>query len=340
MQRSSLRVATVVRDRAARRFDLDAHIVDRRIRDPAAERRALVAGLLATPASIEPKYFYDGIGCALFCKICNLPEYYPTRTEARIFDRNRDEIVAAAGSGKQLVDLGAGDCAKATAWLPFLRPTSYVAVDIADDALESALPQLAARHPQIDVRGVLTDFTRGLDLTPDLADGPTTYFYPGSSIGNFAPAQALRFLQVIRRHCGADADSGLLIGVDTKKDPIRLRAAYDDAAGVTAAFNRNILAHVNRIIGTHFRPDGFRHLAFYDEAASRIEMHLAAIDAQTVTIDGIARIFRAGERIHTESSYKYAPPEFIAMLQRAGFAGMRVWQDDAQDFAVYYASAS
>lgn len=338
MQRSSLRVDTLLRDGPAHPFDLDAHIVDRRISDPAAERRALVAGLLATPASIDPKFFYDGIGCALFCKICNLPEYYPTRTEARIFDHNRDEIAEAAGSGKQLVDLGAGDCAKAAAWLPFLRPTTYVAVDIAADALESALPQLAAAHPRIDVRGVLTDFTRGLDLTPDLAEGPTTYFYPGSSIGNFAPAQALRFLQVIRRHCGADAESGLLIGVDTKKDPARLRAAYDDAAGVTAAFNRNILAHVNRVIGTHFRADGFRHVALYDEAASRIEMHLEAIDAQAVTIDGISRIFRARERIHTESSYKYSPSEFIAMLQRAGFADVRVWQDDAQDFAVYYAS--
>jgi len=338
MQRSSLRVATVDRDRAARPFDLDANIVDRRIGNPAADRRALVAGLLASPASIDPKYFYDGTGCALFCKICNLPEYYPTRTEARIFDRNREEIVAVAGAGKQLVDLGAGDCAKAAAWIPFLKPTTYVAVDIADDALESALPRLASKHPQIDVRGVLTDFTRGLDLTPDLADGPTTYFYPGSSIGNFAPAQALHFLRVIRRHCGSDAESGLLIGVDTKKEPTRLRAAYDDAAGVTAAFNRNILAHVNRVIGTHFRVDRFRHVALYDEAASRIEMHLESIHAQTVTIDGIARIFRTGERIHTESSYKYAPPEFIAMLQRAGFIDVRVWQDDAQDFAVYYAS--
>jgi len=340
MQRSSLRVDTLLRDRGAHPVHRDARIVDRRIVDPAAERRALVTGLLATPASIEPKYFYDGIGCALFCKICKLPEYYPTRTEARIFDCNRDEIVAAAGSGKQLVDLGAGDCAKGAAWIPFLRPTSYIAVDIADDALESALPQLASAYPQLDVRGVLTDFTHGLDLTSDLTEGPSTYFYPGSSIGNFAPAQALRFLQVIRRHCGTDADSGLLIGVDTKKDPKRLRAAYDDAAGVTAAFNRNILAHVNSVIGSNFRTAGFRHIALYAEAASRVEMHLEAIDAQTVTIDGIARIFRAGERIHTESSYKYAPPEFIAMLQRAGFAGVRVWQDAAQDFAVYYASVS
>jgi dimethylhistidine N-methyltransferase len=338
MQRSSLRVAAAALGRTAHSFDLEPGIVDRRVADPAAEQHALAAGLLDTPPSIEPKYFYDAVGCALFCKICNLPEYYPTRTEARIFERFRDDIVAAAGSGKQLVDLGAGDCAKAAAWLPYLQPTRYVAVDIADDALESALPKIAAAHPLIDVRGVLTDFTRGLDLALDIADGSTTYFYPGSSIGNFAPAQALQFLQVIRRHCGNDAQSGLLIGVDTKKDPSRLRAAYDDAAGVTAAFNRNILAHVNRVLGTHFRVDGFRHVALYNEAASRVEMHLEAVDSQTVTIDGVARIFRAGERIHTECSYKYGPDEFAAMLQRAGFPRVRVWQDDARDFAVYYAS--
>jgi dimethylhistidine N-methyltransferase len=339
MQRPSLRVRTSPQRRAAARpFDNGVHIVDRRLDDPAAERRALVAGLLSTPAAIAPKYFYDAVGCALFCKICNLPEYYPTRTEAAIFERSRGAIVAAAGTGKQLVDLGAGDCAKAAAWLPWLRPVTYVAVDIADDALEHALPGVARAHPAIEIRGVLTDFTRGLDLRHDVADGPATYFYPGSSIGNFAPAEALRFLQGIRRLCGADADSGLLIGVDTKKDPARLRAAYDDAAGVTAAFNRNVLAHVNRVLGTAFAPAAFDHVALYDEAASRVEMHLEARVAQTVTIEGIARTFHAGERIHTENSYKYAPSEFVAMLQRAGFAHVRCWQDDAGDFAVYYAS--
>jgi uncharacterized SAM-dependent methyltransferase len=186
---------------------------------------------------------------------------------------------------------------------------------------------------------VLTDFTCGLDLALDIADGSATFFYPGSSIGNFAPAQALQFLQSIRWHCGNDAESGLLIGVDTKKDPSRLRAAYDDAAGVTAAFNRNVLAHVNRVLGTHFRVDGFRHVALFNDAASRVEMHLEAIESQTVTIDGVARIFRTGERIHTECSYKYGPDAFAGMLQRAGFARVQVWQDDARDFAVYYASA-
>jgi dimethylhistidine N-methyltransferase len=322
---------------AARAFERDALVVDRRPPDAGAERRELVAGLLATPSSIAPKYFYDARGCALFAEICRLPEYYPTRTEAGIFERCREQIVAAAGIGKQFVDLGAGDCAKAACWLPWLAPCRYVAVDIADDALGEALPLLARAHPDIDVCGILDDFTRGLDLRRDLAETPTTFFYPGSSIGNFAPADALNFLRAIRRHCGVDGDSGLLIGVDTKKDPVRLLAAYDDAAGVTAAFNRNVLAHVNRRLGTCFVPVAFAHVAKYDEAAGRIGIYLEARAPQTVTIEGIARTFGTGERIHTENSYKYAPAEFTAMLERAGFASVRCWQDDAGDFAVFYA---
>ena len=334
----SLRIPASARNAPARPLQhSNARLVDRRLHDPAAERRALVAGLRSTPATIAPKYFYDAVGCALFGKICRLPEYYSTRTEAAIFERYRDEIVDAIGTGKQLVDLGAGDCAKGAAWLPWLAPGRYLAVDIADAALTAALPRLALAHPGVDVCGVLTDFTRGLDLRRDVAEGPATYFYPGSSIGNFAPPDALQFLQVIRRHCRGDAASGLLIGVATKKDPLRLRAAYDDADGVTAAFNRNVLAHVNRVLGTCFVPVAFAHVAFYDEAASRVEMHLEARADQTVTIEGVARTFHARERIHTENSYKYAPPEFAAMLQRAGFPSVRCWQDDACDFAVYYA---
>ncbi|HEY7788054.1 MAG TPA: L-histidine N(alpha)-methyltransferase [Casimicrobiaceae bacterium] len=316
----------------------EGRLTDRRVHDAAAERRALVAGLLSTPASIAPKYFYDAKGCALFGAICQLPEYYPARTEAAIFERYRDEIIGVAGTGKQLVDLGAGDCRKAACWLPFLAPSRYVAVDIAQDALASALSKLAAAHPRIDVRGVLADFAGGLDLARDLHEGPVTFFYPGSSIGNFSPVEATRFLSAIRRHRANDGASGLLIGVDTTKDAARLTAAYDDAAGVTATFNRNALAHVNRVLGTRFVPDAFAHVSFYDEARSRIEMHLEARTAQTIVVDGIARAFAAGERIHTENSYKYAPREFIAMLERSGFASVRCWQDDAGDFAVYYAA--
>ena len=316
-------------------FAIQDSVRDRRVDSAAAERHALVAGLLATPASIAPKYFYDARGCALFARICERPEYYPTRTEAAIFERYRDEIAGAIGSGGEWVDLGAGDCAKAAQWLPFVAPSRYVAVDIAPDALVPALERLAAAHPTIEMHGVLTDFAHGLDLSRDLSGGPVTFFYPGSSIGNFTPLEAARLLQAIRRHCRDDG-SGILIGVDTKKDPARLVAAYDDAAGVTAAFNRNILCHVNRLLGTRFDPAAFDHVALYNARDGRIEMHVEARAAQSVVVDGVARTFGAGERIHTENSYKYAPAEFAAMLERAGFAQIRCWQDDAGDFAVYY----
>jgi dimethylhistidine N-methyltransferase len=338
MQVSSQRTYAGNGANAAGALVAEGRLSDRRVHDAAAERRALVAGLLSTPASIAPKYFYDAAGCALFAAICRLPEYYPTRTEVAIFERYREEIIAAAGTGKQLVDLGAGDCRKAAGWLPFLAPWRYLAIDIAEDALAPALSQLAVDFPSIDMRGVLADFARGLDLSRDLDDDAVTFFYPGSSIGNFAPTDAARFLHAIRRHCGSHGRGGLLIGVDTAKNAARLNAAYDDAAGVTAAFNRNVLAHVNRVLGTRFAPDAFVHRAFYDEARSRVEMHLEAGTAQTVGIEGIARTFAAGERIHTENSYKYAPPDFIAMLGRAGFGDVRCWQDDAGDFAVYYAA--
>jgi dimethylhistidine N-methyltransferase len=318
-------------------LDRTSPIVDRLHVDAAHERRALIAGLLARPASIAPKYFYDAAGCALFAEICRLPEYYPTRTEAAIFDRYREEIAGAVGVGKQFIDLGAGDCRKGAAWIPWLQPSRYVAVDIAGDALVDALERLSSTHPDLDTRGIVTDFSRGLDLRDDIDAGPTLFFYPGSSIGNFSPADALRFLQSIRRHGARGTDTALLIGVDTKKDASRLQAAYDDAAGVTAEFNRNILLHVNRILGTAFAPSNFDHVTRYDAGVGRIEMHLQARTTQIVNVDGVSRTFEAGERIHTESSYKYEPEAFTAMLQRAGFSCVQCWQDDAHDFAVYVA---
>ena len=309
--------------------------LQRPVADARAAHDEILAGLTQCPAVVAPKHFYDRLGSQLFAAITELPEYYPTRTEAAIFERYRDEIAAAVGRDKEFVDLGASDCAKAARWFPCLVPWRYVGVDIAPDALAPALERLAAAHPQIVMHGVLTDFAHGLDLSRELAGGPVTFFYPGSSIGNFTPVEAARFLLAIRRHCH-DAASGLLIGVDTKKDVGRLTAAYDDAAGVTAAFNRNALAHVNRVLGTRFVAEAFAHVAIYSERDARIEMHLEARTAQTVVVDGIARTFDAGERIHTENSYKYAPHEFAAMLERAGFANVRCWQDDAGDFAVYY----
>ncbi len=313
-------------------------IVERLVRDAVAERDALAAGLQAVVATIPPRYFYDALGCALFGAICELPEYYPTRTERAIFSDYRDEIANAVGRGHQLVDLGAGDCGKALAWLPFLAPSRYIAVDIAGAEIGRSLAKMAVEFTEIDMLGVVADFTSGLDLEQDLDPAPVTFFYPGSSIGNFTPTGASAFLQQIKLHCAGRDDSGLLIGVDTKKDRARLDAAYDDSVGVTAAFNRNVLNHVNRVLGSNFRPESFAHRGFYNEAAGRVEMYLEAIGSQCVRWPGVERNFAAGERIHTENSYKYSPLEFTALLRGAGFERVQCWQDSRRDFAVYHAT--
>jgi len=313
-------------------------IVERLVRNVAAEHAALAAGLQVPAAAIPPRYFYDALGCALFGAICELPEYYPTRTERAIFADHRDEIADAAGQGHQFVDLGAGDCRKALAWLPFLAPRRYLPVDIAGQEIAISLARMAPEYPEVEMLGIVTDFTSGLDLEQDLDGSAVTFFYPGSSIGNFTPAEALAFLRAIKLHCAGRDDSGLLIGVDTKKDQARLDAAYDDATGVTAAFNRNVLNHVNRILGSNFRPEAFAHRGFYNAAEGRVEMHLEALAPQTVCWPGVQRSFAAGERIHTENSYKYAPDEFTTLLRSAGFHGVRCWQDGQRDFAVFHAN--
>jgi dimethylhistidine N-methyltransferase len=299
------------------------------------EWAALVEGLFGEPAAIPPKYFYDALGCTLFQAICELPEYYLTRTERTIFAAHSATIAAVAGRGRQFVDLGAGDCAKGEFWLTPLQPRRFIAVDIAAPAIEPALARLAAAHPEIEFIGVVTDFSEVLDLGPELDNGGVTFFYPGSSIGNFAPDKALGLLAQVRRLCANRG--GLLIGADTPKEPARLKAAYDDALGVTAAFNRNVLNHVNAMVGSDFDPSEFAHVAFYNQAESRIEMHLEARSAQVVRIAGRERPFAKGERIHTEDSYKYSPEAFAELLKRAGFSSVVLWQDEAGDFAVYYA---
>ena len=300
-----------------------------------SEWAALVEGLLATPAAIPPKYFYDSLGCTLFQAICELPEYYLTRTERAIFTTHADTIAAVAGRGRQFVDLGAGDCAKGEFWLSALQPRRFIAVDIAAAAIEPALARMAAAHPEIEFSGVVTDFSDVLDLGPELDGSGVTFFYPGSSIGNFAPDKALALLAQVRHMCGNRG--GLLIGADTPKEPSRLEAAYADTLGVTAAFNRNVLNHVNAMLGSDFDPAAFSHVAFYNVPNRRVEMHLQASTPQRVQVAGRERMFKQGERIHTENSYKYGPEEFAALLRQAGFSSVVVWQDPAGDFAVYYA---
>jgi dimethylhistidine N-methyltransferase len=312
-------------------------IVDRLDKNEAAEREAVIAGLLAESARINPKYFYDELGCALYGAICRLPEYYPTRTEILLFQTFRAEIGEAMGTGKALIDLGAGDCCKAQGWIPFLSPECYVAVDVARAEIERSLMKMATDFPGLVLTGVVTDFSRSLDIDDVLPQGPLSFFYPGSSIGNFSPPDARAFLAQIRALCARHSGSGLLIGVDCKKDKAVLDAAYDDALGVTAAFNRNVLRHLNRIYGFDFDIGAFAHRGFYNESQGRIEMHLEVLRDQTVRLGAATRTFAATERIHTENSYKYHPEEFAQLLRDAGFTSQRTWCSEAPRYAVFYA---
>ena len=301
------------------------------------ERALLIAGLLASPAHIEPKYFYDELGCTLYAAICQLDEYYPTRTERAIFQQYRSEISAKIGERGRcgtFVDLGAGDCSKAISWLPYIQPQRYLAVDIAGPSMETALATMATEFPETEMVGLVTDFSLALTIPADLLQEPTTLFYPGSSIGNFTPVNATQFLMQMRRHT---KDGGLLIGVDAKKDKRRLDAAYADALGVTAAFNLNALRHINRVIGSDFDETQWRHVGTYNEKFGRVEMYLESVIDQHVAIDGNARFFAKGERIHSENSYKYTKTEFDLILREAGFSDISLWTDSAQAFWVFYA---
>ncbi len=316
--------------------------------NPQAIAAELAAGLLAPQAHTSPKYLYDKLGSCLFDAITELPEYYPTRTEAAIFAQHSGAIAAALPSGATLVDLGAASCAKAARLFAALKPSRYVAVDISADYVRGALTALAQQHTQLHMAGVGMDFSSHLDLpAPLLASmqaAPVIGFYPGSSIGNFTPPEALAFLQRIHALCQSTQSAlggGVLIGVDLVKPSAILEPAYDDALGVTAAFNLNMLRHINHLIGSNFDARDWQHVAFFDTALSRIEMHLEA--KRTLTVrwraagQGQSRVFQAGERIHTENSYKWTPEGFKNLLLQAGFAHTQMWTDADGYFAVFAA---
>jgi dimethylhistidine N-methyltransferase len=303
-----------------------------------SSRQELIDGLSRPKPRLSPKFFYDVLGSHLFEAITEVDEYYPTRTEARIFSACGQEIAASVGAGATLIDLGAGNCAKAMSLFEILRPAHYVAVDISVEFVRRAVQRLAAAYPAIAMTGVGMDFSSSLALPPELVeelDGATPlFFYPGSSIGNFPPAQALAFLRRIQSQAPG---GGLLIGVDLVKDPEVLRRAYDDALGVTAAFNRNMLRNVNRILGSDFAPAQWEHVALFNEVHSRVEMHLQAKLDLAVSWAGGARRFAAGERIHTESACKYTVERFDSMLRQAGFRAVRHWVDEDRLYAVFHA---
>src|SRR4051794_13365598 len=303
--------------------------------EPASDfARDLVAGLTATPKRIAPKYFYDAEGSRLFERITRLPEYYPTRTELAILKDHAPEIAALVPEGGALVEFGSGSSAKVRlllAHLPKLK--AYVPVDISGEFLGREAARLRAEHPTLEVAPVAADFTKAFALPPAIRALPRAGFFPGSTIGNFEPEEAKAFL----RHAAAILGPGaaLVVGVDLVKDEEVLNRAYDDAEGVTAAFNLNLPARANRELGANFELDAFAHHAFFDEDKSRIEMHLVSRKAQSARVAGTTVTFAEGETIHTENSYKYTPDHFPALAREAGWTSARLWSDPRLWFGVW-----
>jgi dimethylhistidine N-methyltransferase len=321
----------------APRVDVD-RVAEQTQADTLRDLSALKRGLFESDARIDPKYFYDPIGCALFNTICTLPEYYLTRTEAAIFERHRSEILSHLPAPMQWIDLGCGSGEKSLSWIGAARAKRFIGVDIAHEWLDGAVRMVAERLPGVEVLGVVTDFSQTLAMHETLAQRPNlspVFFYPGSSLGNFSQDGALAFLQSVRSH--VDGGGALLIGVDLVKDARILEAAYDDTAGVTAAFNRNVLHVVNRLLDADFDPERFAHVARFNRQERRIEMHLRSNMAQIVTIDGERRAFGEGECILTECSYKYTLGGFAQLLAAAGFTRQKAWTDAAGWFGVFVA---
>jgi dimethylhistidine N-methyltransferase len=296
-------------------------------------RDEVIAGLSAQPRALSPKFFYDALGSKLFEAITVTPEYYPTDCELQILGTQGEAIAAVVGEEVSLVELGTGSATKVTMLLQALQGVrEYVPIDISPSALEQAAVYVRRSFPDIRVTGVVADFTRPLDL-PSL-DPATRHvvFYPGSTIGNFERSESARFLNEIATWL-APGDL-LLLGFDLVKDPAVLECAYDDAAGVTAAFNRNMLLHLNRTVGTDFDVTKFEHVAFWNADLSRIEMHLRATVAHDVHLGEHTFAFAAGETIHTESSHKYTVDGMRHTAEKAGFRQAAVWTDDREWFAL------
>jgi dimethylhistidine N-methyltransferase len=298
----------------------------------------IVAGLSAAAPAISPKYFYDALGSRLFEAITALPEYYPTRTEGALLARCLGDIARAVGPGCTLIDLGAGNCEKAARLFGPLAPSQFAGVDISAEFLQGAIARLRRDHPGIEMLAVGSDISAQIALPPDVGRNHRLFSYLGSSIGNFVPDDAVALLQRVREHCRQGG--ALLIGVDLVKSVDVLHAAYNDNLGVTAAFNLNVLNHVNRLIGSNFNVGDWQHLAFFNSAQSRIEMHLEARRDVSVRWPGGGRSFSGGERIHTENSYKYTRQGFGALLERAGFDRIESWADEREWFAVFLARAT
>lgn len=305
--------------------------------DPALLHDVL-RGLGSTPKTLPPRLFYDAMGAALFERICTLPEYYLTRAELEILAHRASEIASLAGPGCALVEYGSGAGLKIRLLLDALeRPAAYVPVDISGEQLARVAGAIAAEYPRLPVHPVWADYTAPLHL-PDLPQRARRIaFFPGSTIGNFQPAEAAAFLRRVRRTVANDGV--LVLGVDRRKDAAVLNAAYNDAQGVTAAFNLNMLSRINRELDGAFRLECFAHRAFFNAAAGRVEMHLVSLADQTVSVAGTRFHFECGETIWTESSYKYDDAMLARLAASAGFEITRQWTDTEKRFCVAFLSA-
>jgi L-histidine Nalpha-methyltransferase len=299
---------------------------------------AVCAGLRRSPKSIPPKYFYDAHGSHLFDLICATPEYYPTRTEIAILETHGAEMAALLGRSSVLVELGSGSAIKTPLLLKHLSDQAvYVPIDICEPHLLQSTRRLQMMFPAMRMQALCADYTQLRSVTLDVSPPRRrAVFFPGSTIGNYAPGEAVRLLRNAAQLCGSDG--GMLIGVDRKKPIDILNAAYNDAEGHTAAFNLNLLQRMQRELGALLDPDGFKHTAFYNEALGRIEMHLVSHRKQSIRVDGKSFLFEAGESIHTENSYKYTTQEFEQLARAAGWHPTRHWSDQDSLFDVHYLS--
>jgi L-histidine Nalpha-methyltransferase len=295
----------------------------------------VIAGLSGSPKRLPCKYFYDQRGSELFDRICTLEEYYPTRTEMRLLADHAADIAALVGPAARLIELGSGSSTKIRILLDALqKPAAYIPIDISREHLLRSAARLAADYPGLPVEPVCADYVQGFDLPGSPAAGPDVAFFPGSTIGNFSPSEACTFLMRLRRRLGPE--SRLLIGVDLKKDRAILEPAYDDAQGVTAAFNLNLLQRINRELGGTFDLRRFAHKARYNDESGRIEMHLVSLVPQSVEVAGVPFQFQGGETIHTENSYKYSVGEFHQLASSAGWFPVETWTDADALFSIHY----
>ena len=291
-------------------------------------------GLLAQSASISPKFLYDALGSHLFTAITLLPEYYPTNTEKNIFTQYQEQISQAIGINGTLIDLGAGNCQKAEFFFNVLKPSNYLAIDFSVEYLQEAIKKLEGKYPNIRMQSIGMDFSKQLVIPSSVTATKRTFFYPGSSLGNFLSVEALRLLSQIKHQAH---DGGLLLGVDLMKEDSVLIAAYDDPLKVTAAFNLNILRSINAHLGSDFKVEQFRHLVKINHAENRVELYLEALEDLTVSWSGHDRAFKRGELIHTENSHKYTIESITQLLNQAGFETTKIWTDPKDYFAVIYA---